>query len=580
MMNTSSLLEYFKSKSSRLWKKNEINLIDSGFSSLIDSFNISLFHSYFLCEYIHSNGDIPKCQVCNKNHIKFRGNSLNKTCSKTCSNLMAKKSLLKTYSGYSEEDSKNHSEKIKKGVYEKYGVENVYQSKEIKEKIKKTNLEKYGVDHHSKTEHSKQHLSKNNPLKNEQVKEKIKKTNLEKYGVENVYQSKEIKEKIKKTTLEKYGSSNYSSSEISKSTRLSKDYNDCVVPYLEKCNLSLEEDYTGHSNFDRTSKEYSFRCLLCQYKFSANIKSIHLNSCKKCFPKFQSSFERDIIQVYSSKNIDLQSNTRKIIFPYEIDIMFPSKNLAVEVHGLYYHSAYDQPSLKILKDYHLQKYQLCKEKGIHLLQFFENELIFKKDICYSIINSNLGIYEKSIYARKCIVKEIPQNELKQFLNCNHIQGFANSSINLGLFHDNELCQVMTFSKPRYSKKHTYELIRLCSKLNTKITGGSSKLFSHFVKNYLKENESIISYCDNRFFLGESYKRLSFVELKESSPNYFYWNYGKSLNLYNRSHFQKHKLKDLLSHFDPSNTEFENMLNNKYRIIFDAGNKIFEFTKTL
>ena len=54
----------------------------------------------------------------------------------------------------------------------------------------------------------------------------------------------------------------------------------------------------------------------------------------------------------------------------------------------------------------------------------------------------------------------------------------------------------------------------------------------------------------------------------TAPGYRYW---KSNILYNRISFQKHKLSNKLENFDDNLTESENMFNNGYRRLWDAGN---------
>jgi very-short-patch-repair endonuclease len=67
-------------------------------------------------------------------------------------------------------------------------------------------------------------------------------------------------------------------------------------------------------------------------------------------------------------NDQIIENSRKIIQPYELDIYIPKKKIAIEFNGLYWHS-----SERKEKDYHYQKYKKCKEKGIKLIQIFEDD---------------------------------------------------------------------------------------------------------------------------------------------------------------------------------------------------------------
>ena len=62
--------------------------------------------------------------------------------------------------------------------------------------------------------------------------------------------------------------------------------------------------------------------------------------------------------------------------------------------------------------------------------------------------------------------------------------------------------------------------------------------------------------------------LGFGFEKNTSPSYIYWKNNKILN---RMSCQKHKLEKLLESFDPTQTEYENMLNNGFKRVWDCGN---------
>ena len=130
-------------------------------------------------------------------------------------------------------------------------------------------------------------------------------------------------------------------------------------------------------------------------------------------------------------------------------------------------------------------------------------------------------------------------EVRNFLDENHLQGACTSKINLGLFYNDELVEVMTFSKPRFNKNYDYELLRLCSKKYISVIGGASKLFKYFITNH--SGCSVISYANRRFSNGNIYRQLGFKELKASNPNYFYCTNDIVLTRYQ---CQKHKLRDL------------------------------------
>ena len=153
------------------------------------------------------------------------------------------------------------------------------------------------------------------------------------------------------------------------------------------------------------------------------------------------------------------------------------------------------------KNYHLSKTEECEKQGIQLIHIWEDDWLYKKDIVKSIILNKLN-KNKIIYARKCKIKEIKNDLYRKFLDDNHIQGYINSKIKIGLFYDDELVSLMTFGNRRVAmgKKSTnddeYELLRFCNKLNTNIIGGASKLFKYFIDTY--KPEEITTYADRSF----------------------------------------------------------------------------------
>jgi hypothetical protein len=126
-------------------------------------------------------------------------------------------------------------------------------------------------------------------------------------------------------------------------------------------------------------------------------------------------------------------------------------------------------------------------------------------------------------------------------------------------------------KSRYSKEHEWEIFRYANKLNSKVLGGFSKLFSYFEKNY--NPKSVITYANRRLFTGSVYISAGFSFSHNSSPSYFYIKNGVPVG--SRQNFQKHKLPSILKTYDPLKTEWENMVDNGYDRVWDCGNRVFE-----
>ena len=133
---------------------------------------------------------------------------------------------------------------------------------------------------------------------------------------------------------------------------------------------------------------------------------------------------------------------------------------------------------------------------------------------------------------------------------------------------------MTFSKNRFKKNsNEWEMVRFCNLLNTNVVGAASKLFKHFNKHFNNDNLPIISFSDRRFFNGNLYKTLGFEFNKNTTPSYIYWKDSKVLN---RMSCQKHKLPKLLENFDVDKSEYQNMIANGWKRVWDSGNTKWMF----
>ena len=287
------------------------------------------------------------------------------------------------------------------------------------------------------------------------------------------------------------------------------------------------------------------------------------------FPKRYgtSGLEQEVANfVKSITTSEVITNTKSVITPYELDIYIPEFKLAIEVDGVYYHSAGSKAEEKPTR--HLDKTNMCEHQGITLLHIFENEWVEKREIWESVIRTKLGL-NKKIYARQTVMRDVPLNEAKRFCEDNHLQGYAPCSRAVGLYtSDDKLVIIATFGPSRYNKKVETELIRMCSLKNLTVVGGASKLL---------KNETFISYANRRWSCGNVYNKLGMRYVGTSAPCYWYVDRGF---LHHRSAFMKHKLSKKLNTFDPNLTEVENCYANGLRRIWDCGNHIFvkEVTK--
>jgi hypothetical protein len=315
------------------------------------------------------------------------------------------------------------------------------------------------------------------------------------------------------------------------------------------------------------------------YRINENIFQNRIISnitlCTVCNPinSMNKSDRENQLSLFISDNYngELITNTKKFIYPYELDIYIPELKLAFEFNGVYWHN-----ELNKSKNYHLDKTELCESNDIQLIHIYEDDWLYKQDIVKSMILNKLNKTPNRIYARKTEIREITDNKLvRDFLEHNHIQGFIGSKVKLGLFYENELFSLMTFGKRRVAmgKKSSeggeYELLRFCSKLNTNVVGGANKLFKYFVKNY--EPKIIITYADRSWSNGNLYNQLGFELSHKTDPNYYY-----IIDDIRHHRFNYRKDKLIKEGYDQNKTEHSIMLDRQIYRIYDSGNLKFKY----
>ena len=295
------------------------------------------------------------------------------------------------------------------------------------------------------------------------------------------------------------------------------------------------------------------------------------HGCPRCGKgKIISNFEDEIYSfVKKIAHSAIQSNRTILDNKNELDIFIPKNNLAIECDGLHWHSEYFKD-----KNYHIEKTSECAQKGVRLIHVFEDEWINKKNIVKSILSNIILQSDRKIYARKCVIKKVSKIEKSIFLNSNHIQGNVGTSIDIGLYLNDELVSLMCFSPLRLnlglkSKNKEFELIRFCNKMGTNVIGGASKLFQSFIRE--NNPSKIISYSDNRWFEGEMYPKLGFKFLHNSMPNYYY-----VVNRQRENRFKYRKSILVKEGFDKNKSEHEIMLERKIYRIYDCGCKVWEW----
>lgn len=173
----------------------------------------------------------------------------------------------------------------------------------------------------------------------------------------------------------------------------------------------------------------------------------------------------------------------------------------------------------------MKKTEKCNQKGIRLIQIFEDEFETNDDIVKSSLTHIFGKTPNRIYARKCNVKMVNEEEAKEFLDENHLQGYIKSERYYGLFSDEQLISIMSFNLKDEIEK-SYNVDRFCTKKYTSIIGGASKLLSYFITDV--SPSQIIATVDRRWSNGNLYKKLGFSFDYYTNPTSYYFQNNKRI----------------------------------------------------
>lgn len=453
-------------------------------------------------------------------------------------------------------NSDKQKDKAKKTLINKYGVDHYSKTSTFKEKVKETSIKKWGVDNFSKTdeylEKSKatyrKKWGKDNFTQTDEYKQKSKETLLKRYGVDSWLKTPEAKERIKTLMLQKWNVKQMFQDENYRTSNFIIANDPNYIKYIGN----------GVSQFKCESSDHFFEITTDNYFARKRIGNILCTICKPI--TLNSSQKED--QVYTFiENIYHGEIVRNYKNKYELDIYLPEINLGIELNGIWWHSENYKD-----KNYHYEKTEYFKKLGIRVFHIWEDDWLTKSSIIESQLKHLLDLSQRRIWARKCKVRIIETEELRDFLDKNHIQGFVKSIVKIGLFYNDELVSIMSFDKYEGRKKMTdkeWNLNRFCNKLDTSVVGGASKLLSFFIKRF--KPERIISYADKDWSVGSLYEKLGFDRISESRPDYKYIIDGK----------RTHKSKFRKSNLGYTEKESTFMESKGIRKVWDCGKIKFE-----
>lgn len=298
--------------------------------------------------------------------------------------------------------------------------------------------------------------------------------------------------------------------------------------------------------------------------------------CPVCGARGVSNAERrlqtDLEQL--CPGLTLERNVRKLLSNprHEIDLYCPIQKVGIEYNGNYWHS---EP--RKTKFEHQNKVLDAEQHGVHLIHVNEYLWKHRPSQVLNMLRAKLTVLPHKVYARQTFVKEVDSKTSREFCERNHVQGAANAAVHLGLYHNNKLVALFTAGTPRFNKNYNWEIIRMASEADIRVIGGFGKLWKHFLKTYVKEGESVCSYAQLDWSLGNVYKTLGFDLIGNTEPGYTWVNdKGDHIPRYKT---QKKKLQNLIGDaYDPTKSETENLHALGWTRMWNAGTRLFAFKK--
>ena len=354
----------------------------------------------------------------------------------------------------------------------------------------------------------------------------------------------------------KFGGKSIQGCPICSGHRVQKGFNDLAITHPALCS---EWDYDNNSKepseYSRGSRSKVWWKCVKGHSYKMSIKSRTRprkgNKRPSGCPICNANASRKEIEVFEyiksilPKAVEVFRNDKTLITPLELDIYIPSKNIAIEFNGLYWHTENQGKD----RNYHKEKHDACRRKNIQLITIWEDEWDFKREIVKSMIAHKIGVDNSDkVYARKAYVVEINKDSAREFLDKNHIQGFSSGTVYYGLEHDGSLVAVSSWRK----LKNTLYLDRYATSCT--VVGGMGKLLKQ-AKQYAKEKSmnEIVTFADKSVSDGSLYELLGFRYDGEIRPDYKYVVNGE----------RKHKFGYRLKRFrNDTNLFYEDGLTEK------------------
>lgn len=223
----------------------------------------------------------------------------------------------------------------------------------------------------------------------------------------------------------------------------------------------------------------------------------HATGCPKCTSKV-SKPESDLADVVCrlvGDDVEVRTCDRSLIAPLELDIVVPSRHIAIEFNGVFWHGEDAGKS----RSYHRDKRRACEAVGYQLVQVWEDDWNRRRDVVVRMLATKLhaidhlervGIdssHARRLFARKLAFGVLDAGRAHAFLDENHVQGAVTATVHFALFDGDVPVAVMSVRSPRNNARMRrasgeWEIQRYATSCS--VVGGFSKILSHSTRYLL------------------------------------------------------------------------------------------------
>lgn len=241
--------------------------------------------------------------------------------------------------------------------------------------------------------------------------------------------------------------------------------------------------------------------------------------CSSATSKGEGAIYKLVCEMIGSEKV--KHRDRKTIHPYEIDILIPSKNFAIEYDGLFWHNEERCGCEKLL-----DKTIKSDLKGVKLIHIFEDEWLSSPESVIDYITRTLTPEKiQEVDVTQCTVKNVNEIEAREFLQKNSTSQFIDGTTFYGCYLNEEVVAITVFKQTTAT---TWVVTLYEEKNGINIRNGFDTIFKIFFKEL--NPVEVEGFLDRRWYSIKEknyFDNAGFEYIETTYPDYYYVDIRKS-----------------------------------------------------